>query len=45
MIDFMLCSPATAKEYYQGSFHIRHGTVESTGSDHNPMIEATFQLQ
>lgn len=38
MIDFMLCSPAMAKRMVPGSFRIRAGTNEDSGSDHNPIF-------
>lgn len=38
MIDFVLCSPAMAASYVQGSFHLRDGSIETTGSDHNPVV-------
>ncbi|MEM7314447.1 MAG: endonuclease/exonuclease/phosphatase family protein, partial [Planctomycetota bacterium] len=37
MIDFMLCSPAMASRYVDNSMVIRPGTVENSGSDHNPV--------
>lgn len=37
MIDFVLCSPAMAKSYAPGSFHVTDGSIETTGSDHNPV--------
>lgn len=43
IIDFMLCSPAMAKRYVKGTFHIPQGSIEATGSDHNP-IAATFKM-
>jgi len=42
MIDFMLCSPAMADRMVPGSFRIRAGTNEDSGSDHNPIL-ARFQ--
>ncbi len=42
MIDFMLCSPAMMKQYVKGSFQVPQGSVETTGSDHNP-INAVFK--
>jgi len=42
VIDFMLCSPAMHQRYVKGSFRVPQGSIETTGSDHNP-IEATFQ--
>ena len=44
MIDFMLCSPAMAKKYVANSFKVVPGSVESTGSDHNPIV-ARFTLE
>ena len=44
MIDFILCSPAMAKRYVPKSYQIRAGTVENSGSDHNP-ISARFDLR
>jgi endonuclease/exonuclease/phosphatase (EEP) superfamily protein YafD len=44
MIDFILCSPAMAKQYVPGSFHVVPGSPESTGSDHNP-VAVEFSLQ
>ncbi len=41
MIDFMFCSPAMVKRMVPGSFAIREGTSEGSGSDHNP-ISARF---
>lgn len=38
MIDFMLCSPAMAERMVPGSFRIRAGTNEDSGSDHNPIL-------
>lgn len=43
MIDFLLCSPAMAKRYIEKTYEIVPGTVESTGSDHNP-IAARFRM-
>ncbi|MEE9296679.1 MAG: endonuclease/exonuclease/phosphatase family protein [Phycisphaerae bacterium] len=43
MIDFMLCSPAMAQRYVKGSFKIYGGTLEGTGSDHNPLV-SRFRL-
>lgn len=42
-IDFILASPAMAKRYVAKSYHIPQGTVETTGSDHNP-VAAKFKL-
>lgn len=44
MIDFMLCSPAMAARYVDGSFRVRNGSPETTGSDHNPVI-ANFRVR
>ncbi|MDC0937284.1 endonuclease/exonuclease/phosphatase family protein, partial [Pirellulales bacterium] len=44
MIDFILCSPAMAKQYVKGSFRVPPGATETTGSDHNP-VAATFRLE
>lgn len=44
MIDFLLCSPAMAKCYQKGTYRIEYGAVETSGSDHNPVV-ATFKLK
>lgn len=44
MIDFILASPALADRYVPGSFSIRHGEVDTTGSDHNA-VSARFQTK
>ena len=44
MIDFILCSPAMAKSHVPGSYRTIPGSVDSTGSDHNPVV-AWFELQ
>jgi endonuclease/exonuclease/phosphatase family metal-dependent hydrolase len=44
MIDFILCDPGMAQRYVKGSFAIRAGTVESSGSDHNPVL-ARFRVK
>ncbi len=44
MIDFLLCSPRMAERYVRGSYRIRAGTLEETGSDHNPVM-ASFLLR
>jgi hypothetical protein len=44
VIDFMLCSPAMARQFVKGSYRNPQGSVESTGSDHNP-ISATFRMK
>lgn len=38
MIDFVLCTPAMAKAYVDGSFHVLPGSPETSGSDHNPVV-------
>ena len=38
MIDFILCSPSMAERYVHGSYQILNGTLEQTGSDHNPVF-------
>ncbi|MDG2206857.1 MAG: endonuclease/exonuclease/phosphatase family protein [Pirellulales bacterium] len=43
MIDFILASPAMAKEYEKDSYTIRPGSPAETGSDHNAVI-ARFRL-
>ena len=43
MIDFILASPAMAKSFVPDSYEILPGTVESSGSDHNP-VSARFRL-
>lgn len=44
MIDFILCSPAMGAGHVKGSTRILHGSVETTGSDHNPVV-ASFRLR
>ena len=44
MIDFILCSPAMAKEYVPGSYRSIPGSTETTGSDHNP-VTAWFEME
>ena len=44
MIDFILCSPAMAKTYVDGSFQVVPGSPETTGSDHNP-VSVRFRLE
>ncbi len=44
MIDFILASSTMAARYVAGSYQVRHGDVELTGSDHNPVL-AQFRLQ
>jgi endonuclease/exonuclease/phosphatase family metal-dependent hydrolase len=38
MIDFIFCTPAMAEQYVPGSYAIHAGTLEETGSDHNPVV-------
>ncbi len=38
VIDFILCSPAMARLYVPKSCRIVAGTVQSSGSDHNPVL-------
>lgn len=42
VIDFILCSRAMASQYVAGSCRVPQGSVETTGSDHNPIV-ATFR--
>ena len=44
MIDFILCSPAMAKQYVPGSYRTVPGEVKTSGSDHNP-VTAWFELR
>jgi endonuclease/exonuclease/phosphatase family metal-dependent hydrolase len=44
MIDFILASPAMAVGYAEGSYRVIDGTIESSGSDHNP-VSAKFKLR
>lgn len=44
IIDFILCSPAMRRQYIQGSTRVPQGSIETTGSDHNP-IASTFRLE
>ncbi len=44
IIDFILASPAMGKLYVDKSYTILEGTVESLGSDHNPVV-AQFKLK
>jgi endonuclease/exonuclease/phosphatase family metal-dependent hydrolase len=43
VIDFILASPALAKRYVPKSYKLNLGSVETLGSDHNP-ITAQFDL-
>lgn len=38
MIDFLFCSPAMKARMVPGSFSIRAGTDDDSGSDHNPIF-------
>lgn len=38
MIDYIFCSPAMAKCYVKKSFAVIPGSIESSGSDHNPVM-------
>ena len=38
MIDFILVSPGMASRYIPDSYQIRRGTLEESGSDHNPVV-------
>ena len=42
-IDFILCSPAMAKQYIPGSYEIVTGTSNNAGSGHNPVV-AKFSI-
>jgi endonuclease/exonuclease/phosphatase family metal-dependent hydrolase len=44
MIDFILGSPAIASDYVHGSFAVRPGSPQISGSDHNPVV-ARFELK
>jgi exonuclease III len=37
MIDFILVSPGMAERYVAGSYEIRDGSLQESGSDHNPV--------
>jgi endonuclease/exonuclease/phosphatase family metal-dependent hydrolase len=43
VIDFLLCTPAMARQFVKDSYRNPQGSVEQTGSDHNP-IAAAFRL-
>jgi endonuclease/exonuclease/phosphatase family metal-dependent hydrolase len=43
MIDFILCTPAMRERYIKGSFRVPQGSIDTTGSDHNPLV-ATFRV-
>jgi endonuclease/exonuclease/phosphatase family metal-dependent hydrolase len=44
LVDFMLCSPALTHNYVKGSYQVPQGSVDATGSDHNPIV-AAFKLE
>lgn len=44
VIDFIFASPAMARRHVAGSYKIIPGTVESAGSDHNPVV-TQFRLR
>jgi endonuclease/exonuclease/phosphatase family metal-dependent hydrolase len=44
VIDFILCSPAMARQFVKDSYRNPQGSIEETGSDHNP-IAATFRVK
>ena len=44
MIDFILCSPALAEGYVKDSYRVWPGSVDSQGSDHNP-VAARFRVK
>ena len=44
MIDFILCSPAMAKDYVKGSYRVIPGSIDTTGSDHNP-VSVSFRVK
>lgn len=43
IIDFIMASPAMGETYVEKSYQIMVGTVQSLGSDHNPVV-AKFEL-
>ncbi len=43
MIDFIFASPALGADYVAKSYGVVPGTVETNGSDHNP-VYASFRL-
>lgn len=43
MIDYIFCSPAMAERYMPGSYRIFPGSVDTSGSDHNP-VALRFRL-
>lgn len=44
MIDYILGSPAMSKRYVKKSYRILFGSIETLGSDHNPVV-AKFKLK
>lgn len=44
IIDFVLASPAMGKRYEDKSYRVIDGTVETGGSDHNPVV-VKFKLK
>jgi endonuclease/exonuclease/phosphatase family metal-dependent hydrolase len=44
MIDFILASPAMSKKFVKKSYKVLPGTIENSGSDHNPVV-ARFKLK
>jgi endonuclease/exonuclease/phosphatase (EEP) superfamily protein YafD len=40
MIDFILASPTMADAYVPKSYEVLLGSVDSCGSDHNPVVAA-----
>ena len=44
MIDFIFASPAMGGHFESGSYRIFHGSIESSGSDHNP-VSARFRTR
>ncbi len=44
IIDYVFVSPAMAKHYVDKSYHMIDGSIETGGSDHNPVL-AQFKLR
>ncbi len=44
IIDYVLASPAMGKRYVDKSYHVIDGSIETGGSDHNPVL-AKFKLR
>lgn len=44
MIDYIMCSPAMHRCYVESSYRMIPGTVDGSGSDHNPSV-ATFRVR